>query len=348
MAREYLASSPVGDPQFFGIVAFTQGEDPIEPLLMCSGLRVAVSDRDSADRFDLTPPVSDRGEHLEQGWVEVIDGVDLSVFPSERVAIVGESASGKSLIVNGMFALMSAGTRTIGGKTTFAGSSFNPGGEETVDTGGGAGFSSLEDRLAGTQLAEGSPEWMRTVGTQVGFVFQDPTASWNPLMYLGGQSGEALGEHNDLSNEEIELRVLDALGDVQLPKSRRFFRSTRRQFSAGQNQRAMLAEALTRVPDLLVADEPFAGLDVSVAATIIELLHDLQRKRGMALLVVTHDFGLVARIADRVVMVYAGQVVEIRSAIELFRSPRHPYTAGLLASVPGLTDRRLEALRGEA
>jgi len=191
-------------------------------------------------------------------------------------------------------------------------------------------------------------EWRRTVGTDIGFLFQDPIASWTPVYVIGEQAGEVLAEHTALTEEEIRDRVFSALGEVELPKSERFFRAFREEISRGQAQRAMLAAALVKAPRLLVADEPFTGLDPPVAAAIMELIKDLRAKRGMAMVIVTHDLAAVARLADRVAVVYGGRIVEEGPTTEIFRSPKHPYTAGLLHSIPAFAGGRLEPIPGEA
>ena len=186
------------------------------------------------------------------------------------------------------------------------------------------------------------------VGTEVGFMFQNPVGAWTPDLGIGEQSGEALTEHTDMAPEEITERVYDALGEVHLPRSRRLFGAFRHQLSRGMAQRAMLAAALTKAPSLLIADEPLNGLDAPVAAGIIDLIQDMQKRRGMAMIFITHDLASVARIADRVAVVYGGQIVEQASVGEIFHHPKHPYTSGLIGSIPGISTGRLHQIEGEA
>ncbi|MCB1246741.1 MAG: ABC transporter ATP-binding protein, partial [Acidimicrobiia bacterium] len=165
---------------------------------------------------------------------------------------------------------------------------------------------------------------------------------------IGTQSGEALGYHSDLSLEEIDRRVYDALGDVKLPKSNRLYNAFSSELSRGMAQRAMLAAALTKAPSLLIADEPLNGLDAPVAAAIMDLVIDMRDRGGMSMVVVTHDLAAVARVADRIAVVYSGIIIEEGTATDLFHRPKHPYTAGLIGSIPGLSSGRLRHIEGEA
>lgn len=322
-------------------------------LFEVDNLRIAVADQDTMVRLDRAPPVTDAGVPLSRGWVEVVPGVSYGVDEGEVLALIGESASGKSLILLGGFGLLPDGVRAIGGRTTYAGLTYHPAGPPVVDPGATRRRERRKQRrlqeVAGSVLAAyDDDEWRRAVGSEIGFLFQNPIASWTPVYVIGEQAGEVLEEHTDLTREEITERVFDALGEVQLPKSARFFNAFREEISRGQGQRAMLAAALVKAPLLLIADEPFTGLDAPVAAAIIELIKDLRAKRGMAMIIVTHDLAAVARLADRVAVVYGGRIVEEGPTAELFRSPKHPYTAGLLHSIPAFATGRLEPIPGEA
>lgn len=322
-----------------------------EPLLTVDNLRVAVADQEATVRGGGRAVETDDGRFLAPGWVEVIPGVTYSVEPGEVLAIIGESASGKSLMLLGPFGLLPAGTRAVGGRTTFAGRAFHPGGKPVA-----ADASSRTKRRARRRRAVAGTvgddydddEWRRAVGIGVGFLFQNPIASWTPVSVIGEQAAEAMDLHTDLPREEIRRRVVDALGEVQLPKAGGFFSAFREELSRGQGQRAMLAAALVKAPSLLIADEPFTGLDAPVAAAIMKLIDDLRRARGMAMVIVTHDLAAVARIADRVAVVYGGRIIEEGSTADIFRSPRHPYTAGLLHSIPAFAPGRLQPIPGEA
>ena len=250
---------------------------------------------------------------------QVIDGVDFTINRGESVAMVGESASGKSLIAMGAIDLLGAGAGVVSGTTTFDGTLLQD----------------LDDA-----------DWRLLVGMGIGVLFQDAIGSWDPLDVMGYQSGEALLEHTDLPAEEIVKRVRDALGEVGLPKGRHFSAYVH-EVSRGQAQRAMLAATLLSAPRLLIADEPLSGLDVTVARAVLDLIDDLRTKRGMGMLLVTHDLAVVAAVADRVLVVYGGAIVEDSPVGDLFRRPRHPYTAGLLGSVPDFVRERLRPIEGE-
>lgn len=250
----------------------------------------------------------------------VIGEASLSVGRGEAVALVGESGSGKSLLAMAAVDLLSPGAEVKSGGTTFE----------------GRRLQQLDDA-----------DWRSLVGLGIGVLFQDAVASWDPLDFMGWQAGEALSEHTDLSREEIQSRVLDALGEVGLAK-RRHFTAFAHEVSTGQAQRAMLAAALLAAPRMLIADEPLSGLDVTVARAVLDLIDDLRSKRGMGMLLVTHDLAVVASVADRVAVMYAGAIVEDGPVTEIYHRPLHPYTSGLLGSVPGLVTGRLRPIEGES
>lgn len=319
-----------------------------QPLFEVRDLRIAVFDADRALGGD-PGPVSDAAEQLADGWVEVLCSVSFSVDEGEVLAMIGESASGKSLALMGGFGLLAPGARVIGGTSIYDGHEYEPGGESGEPASKRSRKERKQARQSGTVIADYlDPEWSRLMGTEVGFIFQNPIASWTPDHVIGEQAGEALDYHTDLSVDEIETRVYDALGEVELPKSARLFGAYRHQLSRGMAQRAMLAAALTKAPNLLIADEPLNGLDPSVAAAIMDLLRDMQRRRGMAMVVVTHDLAAVAGLADSVAVMYSGEIVERAPARDIYHHPKHPYTAGLVGSIPGFTQGRLRHIPGEA
>jgi dipeptide transport system ATP-binding protein len=294
-------------------------------------------------------PVTDDGEQLGSGWVELLPGVSYSVDEGEVFALVGESASGKSLMLMGAFGLLSSGARVIGGMSIYRGHEYQPLHPWRGEDDERSRKEKKQRRIAGTAIASYTDnEWARLVGTEVGFMFQNPVEAWTPDLVIGQQSGEALSQHTALSPEEIEERVYDALGEVDLPRSERLFGAFRHQLSRGMAQRAMLAAALTKAPHLLIADEPLSGLDASVAANIMELIRDMQEKRNMAMIFITHDLASVARIANRVAVVYGGQIVELASVSDIYHHPKHPYTAGLIGAIPGASSKRLSQIEGEA
>jgi oligopeptide/dipeptide ABC transporter ATP-binding protein len=329
-----------------------------KPIFEVSHLRVAAFDSGLSvgGAFDAGVPgasvavaVTDAGEPLSPGWVEVLPDMSFSVNSGEVLALVGESGSGKSLALMGGFSLLSQGTRVLGGQTRFEDATFLPGGETTVSDSKASRKRRRESRIAGTVVADYSDDrWTKIVGTRIGFMFQNPVGSWTPDLVIGEQAGESLAAHSDLTTDEIETRVFDALGEVELPQSRRLFGAFRHELSRGMAQRAMLAAAITKAPSLLIADEPLNGLDPPVAAAIMDLIKDMQVRRGMAMIIVTHDLAAVASVADRVAVVYGGIIVEEAPVAELYHHPKHPYTAGLIGSIPGIRRGRLRGIRGEA
>jgi peptide/nickel transport system ATP-binding protein len=310
-------------------------------------LRVAVNDQEVAVRGDREPPTSPQGQRLPYGWVEAIPCASYAVDAGQTLALIGESASGKSLMLLGAFGLLPEGTRVLGGATTYGNVTFEPGGRRDEQERPLSRRERKQLRRAGTVMDDVDPEWARAMGTEIGFLFQNPIASWTPILQIGPQAGEVLSEYTDLTSDEITERVMDALGEVHLPRSRRLFEAFSSQLSRGMGQRAMLAAALVKAPKLLIADEPLSGLDVSVAAAILDLIEDLKERRGMAMVIVTHDLAVVARIADRVAVVYAGRIVEEGAVGDVFRHPKHPYTSGLIGSLPSLTRGRLRPIPGE-
>jgi oligopeptide/dipeptide ABC transporter ATP-binding protein len=251
--------------------------------------------------------------------VKAIDGVSLQVGAGEALALVGESGSGKSLIAMGGVDLLPAGAEATAGRTTFLGQVLQ-------------------------ELA--AADWQRLVGMGIGVLFQDAIGSWDPIELVGRQSGEVLEAHEALGAGEVRRRVLEALGRVRLPRRLKYL-SYPHELSRGQAQRAMLAAALLSMPRMLIADEPLSGLDVTVARAVLGLIEDMRRERNMGLLLVTHDLGVVAAVADRVAVVYGGMVVEEAPAAALYRAPQHPYTDGLLGSVPAFARGRLRPIPGE-
>jgi oligopeptide/dipeptide ABC transporter ATP-binding protein len=318
------------------------------PIFEVKNLRVAVFDAERAVH-NVDGPVTDNGDMLSPGWVEVLPGMSLSVNEGESLALVGESASGKSLALMGGFGLLASGAVAVGGETRFRDVTYRPAGDPPPPDEIRTRKDKSRARVAGSVLENHHDEdWAHAIGTDVGFLFQNPIGSWTPVKVIGEQSGEAIGYHENLTQEEIDQRVFDALGEVKLPKSNRLFNAFSTQLSRGMAQRAMLAAALTKSPSLLIADEPLNGLDAPVAAAIMDLILDMRDRRGMAMIVVTHDLAAVARVADRIAVVYGGVIIEEASATDIFHHPKHPYTSGLIGSIPGVTLDRLRSIPGEA
>jgi peptide/nickel transport system ATP-binding protein len=253
----------------------------------------------------------------EDGVVHAVDGITYQVFEGRTLGIVGESGSGKtvsSLTTIGLTRRMGA---SISGKILFEGRDL-------------------------TQLKE---EELRAIrGNDIAMIFQDPLSSLHPLFRVGTQLVEAVRAHRDSSRAQARARAVELLGLVGIPDPSRRVDDYPHEFSGGMRQRAMIAMALANEPKLLIADEPTTALDVTVQAQILALLERLQRELGMAVVIITHDLGVVAEMADDIAVMYAGRIVETASAQALFSNPEHPYTWGLLKSLPSLERDRSEML----
>jgi peptide/nickel transport system ATP-binding protein len=273
----------------------------------------------SADQTDALLLVEDLHVELSvQGrLLPAVDGVTFSLAAGESLAVVGESGSGKSQLARAILGLSPPGSRVTGRVLC-----------------GGRDVRALKER-----------QWGAVRGRQIGLVLQEPASALDPVRTIGAQIVEAIRLHRKLSAEQARVRALDALRDVGFPDPVGGFGEYAHRLSGGLRQRALLAAALAPEPRILIADEPTASLDATVAAQVLELLDRLRRDRGLALLLITHDLGVVARHADRAVVLYAGQVVEEVGVRDLFSSPRHPYTRGLLASIPRLGETRDEGGR---
>ncbi len=284
------------------------------------------------------------GPALPYGWVDAIEDVSFEVYPGEVLAIAGESGSGKTLTVMGSLGLLGPGAKVSRGTVRFDGMQIRP--TRNLQKRRGRRWRRkvrkrekfLEELL--------DDDWRHIMGTEIGVLFQNALGGWNPVSIIGEQAGEVLDQHTGLTLQEIQDRVLDALGDVKLPKESKYI-SFPDELSRGQAQRAMLAAALVKGPRLLVADEPLTGLDAGVAAAILSLIRDMQRKRKMAMIFITHDLAQVAALATRVAIMYGGRIVEIGPVDEVFHRPRHPYTEGLLGALPRPGVDRLTPIDGD-
>jgi len=256
--------------------------------------------------------------HTDDGVVRAVDGVSFEVRAAETLALVGESGSGKSVTALSILRLVPTPPgRIVGG----------------------------EVRFRGRDLLGLEPGEMRRVrGRDISMVFQEPMTSLNPVFSCGEQIAEVLVLHERLPRGAARARALELMQLVGIPAPEQRLDEYPHQLSGGMRQRVMIAMALACRPALLIADEPTTALDVTIQAQILELLQRLQAELGMAVLLITHDLGVVAEVADRVAVMYAGQVVEYADAEATFRRTRHPYTAGLLASLPRL-GQRSSALR---
>lgn len=247
------------------------------------------------------------------GKAVVIDGIDLTVDRGKTVCIVGESGCGKSMLALSTMGLVPPPGRVAG----------------TI----------MVDR---TNIVGLPPTKMRRIrGRRIAMIFQEPMTSLNPVLSIGYQIMEALKEHDPgASAGTRKARAIEALVQVRMPAAERRFHEYPHQLSGGMRQRAMIAMALACRPDVLIADEPTTALDVTIQAQILELLRDLQRETEMAIILVTHDLGVVAEMADDVAVMYAGRVVEYAPCRTLFGDPRHPYTIALLASIPSMHEEQ--------
>ncbi len=244
-----------------------------------------------------------------RGVANVVNGVSWEVAAGETLAIVGESGSGKSVSTMALVGLVPQPPARVSGQALFE----------------------------GQNLIGASPEHLRTVrGRGVALVFQDPMTSLNPVLTVGRQIEESLRLHLGLRGRPARERGIELLEQVGIPDPRRRYDDYPHRFSGGMRQRVMIAIALAGQPRLLIADEPTTALDVTTQAQIVELVADLQEELGMAVVWITHDLGVVAGIADRVLVMYAGEVVEEAMVDDLYADPRHPYTVGLLGSLPSI------------
>jgi len=240
------------------------------------------------------------------GTARAVDGVDLRVERGETMALVGESGSGKSVTAYSILRLVAQPGRIVGGQVLFD----------------------------GVDLLKLDQRGIRAVrGKRIGMIFQEPLAALNPVWTIGEQIVEAIRLHRPVSRRAAWARAVELLERVQMPSAAQRAHEYPHRLSGGMRQRAMIAIALACDPDLLIADEPTTALDVTTQAQILALLKELQRELGMGLLLITHDLGVVAEVADRAAVMYAGRVVEEGAVAQLFVQPSHPYTAGLLRSL---------------
>jgi oligopeptide transport system ATP-binding protein len=255
------------------------------------------------------------------GVVHAVDNVSFDIGKSEAVALVGESGSGKSVTAMSIMRLVAPPGKITGG----------------------------EVRFKGTNLADLSEKDMRHVrGNDIAMVFQEPMTSLNPVFKIGDQVAEAIRIHRKVSKKEARKRAGEMLELVSIPDPIKRLDDYPHQLSGGMRQRVMIAMALSCDPELLIADEPTTALDVTIQAQIMELLASLQKRLGLAILLITHDLGVVAEFCKRVIVMYTGRIVEEAPVGELFANPAHPYTRGLLKSLPSInrTEKRLPTIKG--
>ena len=258
----------------------------------------------------------------DAGEVRAVDGVSFAVEPGKLMGLVGESGSGKTVSVLSVMRLLPESARVVGGAVMFEG----------------------RDLL---ELSE--PEMRAVRGAKIAMIFQEPMTSLNPVFTIGSQIGEAVRLHQHTARRETLERTIEALRLVGIADPERRVNDYPHQLSGGMRQRVMIAMALACNPRLLIADEPTTALDVTIQAQILDLIRELQARLGLAVILVTHDLGIVAQYADDVTILYAARVMEQAPSAELFRNPLNPYTRGLLESIPGADSvhhRRLRAIAG--
>jgi len=257
--------------------------------------------------------------HTSAGVIRAVDGVSWDVRKGETVALVGESGCGKSVSALSVMRLVSAPAgRIVDGEILFRGRNL---------------------------LALSEEEMRRVRGREIGMIFQEPMTSLNPVLTIGRQLTETVETHLAMTSAQAQARAVELLSLVGIPEGARRLRQFPHQFSGGMRQRIMIAMALACDPALVLADEPTTALDVTIQAQILELMKSLSRRLGAAIMMITHNLGVVARYADRVNVMYAGKIVERGTAREIYANPRHPYTLGLLRSVPRLDEPRRAKLQ---
>ncbi len=254
----------------------------------------------------------------KKGIVKAVDGVSFQVFEKEVLGIVGESGAGKSITGFSILKAIDPPGKIVEGKIVFKGEDLVPKSED---------------------------EMQKIRGNKISMVFQDPLTSLNPVFTIGYQLEEAIKVHNpEMSKEEIRERAVELLKSVGIPSPEKRLRDYPHQFSGGMRQRVVIAIALANDPDLVIADEPTTALDVTIQAQVLNLMKRLSQERGSSIILITHDMGVVAQMADRIAVMYAGKIVEIGPTEEIIFNPRHPYTIGLIRSIPKLSGKRGEKL----
>jgi peptide/nickel transport system ATP-binding protein/oligopeptide transport system ATP-binding protein len=256
---------------------------------------------------------------LHEGVLRVVDGVSFAVGERETVGIVGESGCGKTIVALSILGLVPPPGRVVSGRVSWRG----------------------EDLRAAT-----AARMQQVRGGEIGLVFQEPDAALNPVIPVGRQLVEVLQAHRPLNRREAELEAIRWLGETGIPEPDARFRAYPFELSGGMRQRAVIALAVCTEPALLLADEPTTALDVTVQRDILDLLQRLQERHRMAMVMISHDLGVISRVADRVLVMYTGKVLEEGPVEEVFRDPRHPYTRGLIDSVPRLGAGRDAPLAG--
>lgn len=261
------------------------------------------------------------GFRFKDKYFDAVDGISLTLNRNELLAIVGESGCGKSTIANSIVGLHNSSFTKVSGEIIYKGENIINYSEEKFN---------------------------KIRGKEIGFIFQDPLASLNPLHKIGKQIEESLIYHTDLNKKQRRERMLDLLNQVGIIKPEKTAEQFPHELSGGMRQRVLIAIALSCKPNIIIADEPTTALDVTIQAQILDLLAELQKEINAGIILITHDLGVVAQNADRVAVMYAGQIVELADSKELFNNPLHPYTKSLLNSIPNaeLVGQELHVIKG--
>lgn len=260
--------------------------------------------------------------HTDKGIVKSVNGVSFNINEGETIGIVGESGCGKSVTAMSLMKLLPT-SKIEGGEIIFQGKDI---------------------------LKMNENELMGIRGNEISMIFQEPMASLNPAFTVGNQIIEGIMLHQDLSKEEAKKKVIDMIKLVEIPRAEEIYNSYPHELSGGMRQRIMIAMALSCNPKLLIADEPTTALDVTIQAQVLDIMKNIKEKLNTSIMMITHDLGVIAEMCDKVIVMYAGKIIEVAEVVELFKNPKHPYTIGLLKSKPTLgenKEKRLYSIPGQ-
>lgn len=260
--------------------------------------------------------------HTDKGIVKSVNGVSFNINEGETIGIVGESGCGKSVTAMSLMKLLPT-SKIEGGEIIFQGKDI---------------LKMKENELMGIR------------GNEISMIFQEPMTSLNPAFTVGNQIIEGIMLHQDLSKEEAKKKVIDMIKLVEIPRAEEIYNSYPHELSGGMRQRIMIAMALSCNPKLLIADEPTTALDVTIQAQVLDIMKNIKEKLNTSIMMITHDLGVIAEMCDKVIVMYAGKIIEVAEVVELFKNPKHPYTIGLLKSKPTLgenKEKRLYSIPGQ-